>query len=166
MRLSPDLNRLEAGLNRRRADSKASWLMFPSARTSPHKTVSFAASLHRVFVCFLFFLVYLSIFSFGLPFVVLIFLFAKYRHHFHHIPWHLMMFMYKSAVRHLSGEAKPSDYFFLLCLLAVAIVAHVFASRWAWNRRADRLNREAALPLPAPVAVPGSWPPPPASQKT
>ena len=32
---------------------------------------------------------------------------------------------------------------------------------WAWNRRADRLNREAALPPPELVAVPGVWPPPP-----
>jgi len=32
---------------------------------------------------------------------------------------------------------------------------------WAWNRRADRLNREASLPPPTLAAVPGVWPPPP-----
>ncbi len=32
---------------------------------------------------------------------------------------------------------------------------------WAWNRRADRLNREASLPQPDLAAAPGVWPPPP-----
>jgi len=32
---------------------------------------------------------------------------------------------------------------------------------WAWNRRADRLGREAPLPQAAPIVLPGVWPPPP-----
>lgn len=34
---------------------------------------------------------------------------------------------------------------------------------WAWNRRAERLNREASLPHPAVAVAPGVWPPPPST---
>ena len=36
-----------------------------------------------------------------------------------------------------------------------------FPTRWAWNRRADRLNREASLPQPALATDTSVWPPPP-----
>jgi len=44
--------------------------------------------------------------------------------------------------------------------LAIAIaLAGCFCQHWAWNRRADRLNREPSLPLAAVAS--GVWPPPP-----
>lgn len=32
---------------------------------------------------------------------------------------------------------------------------------WAWNRRANRLNRETSVPQPTLATAPGVWPPPP-----
>ncbi len=55
----------------------------------------------------------------------------------------------------------------LIVLLSIAPLATllwiviVYPWVWAWNRRADRLSREAALLPSAPAAVPGVWPPPP-----
>ena len=55
----------------------------------------------------------------------------------------------------------------LLVILAVVplstfwYIATLYPSVWAWNRRADRLNREAAAPQAVPAALPGVWPPPP-----
>ena len=45
---------------------------------------------------------------------------------------------------------------FTACISAIA-----YPWVWAWNRRADRLNREASVPLAVPAALPGVWPPPP-----
>ena len=53
-------------------------------------------------------------------------------------------------------------YFHYFALPAVALGFLLSLPQiWAWNRRADRLNREASLPQPAPAAAPGVWPPPP-----
>lgn len=41
-------------------------------------------------------------------------------------------------------------------------ISGCFCQHWAWNRRADRLNREAALMPPTAVEVASVWPPPPA----
>jgi hypothetical protein len=45
-------------------------------------------------------------------------------------------------------------------VLAIAFL-WLFLTHRAWNRRADRLNREPRLPQPVAAAVPGVWPPPP-----
>jgi len=42
------------------------------------------------------------------------------------------------------------------------VILWCLPTHWAWNRRADRLNREAGLPQALLVALPGVWPPPPA----
>ena len=42
------------------------------------------------------------------------------------------------------------------------VVLLCIVTQWAWNRRADRLNRIAALPQSVPFDLPGVWPPPPA----
>lgn len=46
-------------------------------------------------------------------------------------------------------------------ILAVALL-WLFPTHWAWNRRADRLNRGLSQPLPTLADVSGIWPPPPA----
>lgn len=51
----------------------------------------------------------------------------------------------------------------VLCYVIGAIAFVILwcvPTQWAWNRRADRLNREAILPLVS-AAIPGVWPPPP-----
>ncbi len=50
---------------------------------------------------------------------------------------------------------------FCFSLLA-AVLLSLFPTQWAWNRRADRLNREASHPQQLiAVEVQGVWPPPP-----
>ena len=61
--------------------------------------------------------------------------------------------------------AKPD--IFALCLIPFTgtflYALFSFPQFWAWNRRADRLNREAKGLMPADVSdeMPGVWPPPP-----
>ena len=65
------------------------------------------------------------------------------------------------AVEHwINGTAPTTVLSYGAFAIAIGF-AGCFCQHWAWNRRADRLNREAALPPPAAVAVPGVWPPPP-----
>ncbi len=54
---------------------------------------------------------------------------------------------------------------FILCLIPF-VAAMLFAAVqcpavWAWNRRADRLNRAATAPQELPANDTGVWPPPP-----
>ncbi len=60
-----------------------------------------------------------------------------------------------------SPQAVLSD-----CILLIAFcILTCVCQHWAWNRRADRLNREAATSQPVPAGVPAEtpavWPPPP-----
>ncbi len=45
-------------------------------------------------------------------------------------------------------------------LVIAVCILDCFCQHWAWNRRADRLNRESLL-QPSVAAAPGVWPPPP-----
>ena len=57
------------------------------------------------------------------------------------------------------NSTTPEASLFACGLLLLAAFLMLFLAHWAWNRRADRLNREGLVPLPA--AMPGVWPPPP-----
>ncbi len=167
MRLSVDLDKLEEVLNRRRTDGKGSRLMFPPRRMSHYETVPLASALRHALLFLLLILAQFASFFVLLPLVVVICLFFSYRHLFHHhVPWHLMTLLYGQSVQHMLNEGKPSDYFFPVFGVACVMLAVSLASRWAWNRRADRLNREAILPPLEPVVVPGVWPPPPTGRRT
>ena len=54
-----------------------------------------------------------------------------------------------------------SEMCILLCVEMLFASVWLSPVIWAWNRRADRLNRKAALPPPVAAAAPGVWPPPP-----
>lgn len=53
-----------------------------------------------------------------------------------------------------------SEMCILLCVEMFFATVWLSPVIWAWNRRADRLNREP-MPRPAVADVPGIWPPPP-----
>ena len=55
----------------------------------------------------------------------------------------------------------PMQYVFTILVLGVLGFVWLLLLRWAWNRRADRLNREASLPQPELAVDTGIWPPPP-----
>jgi len=110
---------------------------------------------------------YVAIFFTLLPFIASIAVFIYYNtHHVHHAPWHLFALLYRMSVKYLLSQGTPAEYALTLAGLAGTNLAFLFALRWAWNRRADRLNREASLPPPALAAVPGVWPPPPTVPET
>ena len=60
------------------------------------------------------------------------------------------------------NHTSPATVLFYSALAIATALSGCVGQHWAWNRRADRLNREAILPLPVAAAVPGAWPPPPA----
>lgn len=48
------------------------------------------------------------------------------------------------------------------CALLIAFCILIcVCQHWAWNRRADRLNREGIMTTPAATELAGVWPPPP-----
>jgi hypothetical protein len=55
---------------------------------------------------------------------------------------------------------------FVWPFLAVLLYMYALPFVWAWNRRADRLSREASLPQPVVSVAPGVWPPPPTVPET
>ena len=63
---------------------------------------------------------------------------------------------------HSSTQTSLIYLFMSACLVAACILAGA-AHQWAWNRRADRLNREPVLPQPIFADAPDAWPPPPMS---
>ncbi len=58
------------------------------------------------------------------------------------------------------NSTLPKAALFVCGIILAAALMMLFLTHWAWNRRADRLNRETPLPLAA-AETPGVWPPPP-----
>jgi len=83
---------------------------------------------------------------------------------FEMLTWH-QLYRHSHALFHIIFD--KTLYFEFLIILYISFVpaflwaAYLDCSLQAWNRRADRLNREPSLPLPAVADVPGVWPPPP-----
>ncbi len=59
------------------------------------------------------------------------------------------------------NAAAPATVLYYALGAAALIILLCILTQWAWNRRVDRLNREASVPLAVPAALPGVWPPPP-----
>ncbi len=63
------------------------------------------------------------------------------------------------------NRSSPQSVLTGCVLLLIFCVAYCFCQHWAWNRRADRLNRDPVLPEPVPAETPGVWPPPPRTMR-
>ena len=57
--------------------------------------------------------------------------------------------------------ASPQAVLSSSALLIAFCILWCVCQHWAWNRRADRLNREPILLEPVVTNSPGVWPPPP-----
>ena len=80
--------------------------------------------------------------------------FAAQKHHDAKIP---PVTVTENWINKSSPQAVLSD-----CALIIVICIFLcVCQHWAWNRRADRLNREAALTPPVTAVLIGVWPPPP-----
>ena len=65
------------------------------------------------------------------------------------------------ATENWAKQTTPEVILLSCTSLTVFGILATFSAHWAWNRRADRLNREPAVPQPVFVNAPGVWPPPP-----
>lgn len=118
----------------------------------PSVNLSISLYLRNTFVFFVA-LVLLGFFVLAVYFVYLVLnMFTLHQIQQHH-----------QAMLHIAIVAVKSEVF-ALCFAplggAFLTAAGLAPSFWAWNRRADRLNREGITP-PAAAEVTGVWPPPP-----
>lgn len=65
------------------------------------------------------------------------------------------------VTEHWVNSTAPGILLFPCFWIMLFSFLSLFASHWAWNRRADRLNRELSPMLAAISIVSGVWPPPP-----
>ena len=130
-------------------------LWLPQGIASPHRKLRYISSLHGVPAVFAFstLLTWLGI---KIYFVHMAYTSLTW----HQIQKHLRALFH---VIFLADLALEVVFIFLIALMfVIAWACYVYISIYAWNRRADRLNREGLVPLPIPAEMPGVWPPPPA----
>ncbi len=167
MRLAVTLDKLERGftnfsdLQPNRRFGRRSRLMFPSSQTLPTDTIDMKAVLRRAFICLLLVaalyagIIFLFVTAIA---VTTLFLFL---HRIHHLHWRLLKLIYKFAFHVFFNHDPPMQYVFAILVFGVLGLVWLILLRWAWNRRADRLNREGVPSEAAPLVVSGVWPPPP-----
>ncbi len=124
------------------------------------------AVLRRAFIFPFLLIAYFAIFFIFTSLIIVAATAIEYRHHIHHLNWRLLKVLFRFAYRtQLSIMSKdgesPIDYVFITLGFAALNVVFLLSLRWAWNRRADRLNREANEPQALLAIDTGIWPPPP-----
>ena len=160
MRLHVDIDKIEKGFTNRRTDGRFGWLMFPPGQTPLTDTVGIKAVLRRTFIFPLLIVAYFTVY-FALELTLIAAFFGvHYQHYIHHINWRLLTILYRIAFRH-AERVSLAEYFTMIISFTMLFLAFLLAARWAWNRRANRLNREGVPSEAAPLVVSGVWPPPP-----
>ena len=140
--------------------------MFPPNRMLLTDTVDMKVVLQHTFI-FLIFIITCCIAFFAITaFIAIAVIAIISRHHIHHLNWRLLKllcsFAYQIQLKVIYKDGgSPMDYVFIILAFAAFGFVWLLLLRWAWNRRAERLNREASLPKPALSIDPGVWPPPP-----
>ncbi len=154
MRLSVNKDKLEELFNRRRNPDKASRCVFPYKLASQNSKFSLAETAFLA----LRLPILVTVFCEGLHAVIVVDVGVYFYLH-RDFPLRLIIAFYRS----MPHQITEGFYFFLTAfpILFVFSLLLSLAHRWAWNRRADRLNREAAAPQAVPAILPGAWPPPP-----
>ncbi len=135
--------------------------MFPPGQTLITDTVDMKAVLRRALIFLVSVIAYFGIFIALVLTAIVAGILSRYQHHIHHIRWRLLKLLYRIALDIFFSRYPPMQYVFTILIFGVFGFIWLLLLRWAWNRRADRLNREVCLPQPAPAAAPGVWPPPP-----
>ena len=125
------------------------------------------AVLCSAFIFSLFIIAIIATYFIFTSFIAVVVIAIEYRHDIHHLTWRLLKVLCSIAYRiQLDVMSKdggsPMDYVFTILAFAAFGFVWLLLLRWAWNRRAERLNREASLPHPAALAIDTAvWPPPP-----
>ena len=140
------LDALEQLLN---LGSDQDWSWYPLLALRPPKSRRLTAKVVLVLGA----LVSLAYFTVGYTALCLAAVLAHNQGHFRHLS-----FSHSTYVNAITRSG--ANHAWVLLLLAISGTLLCLPSAWAWNRRADRLSREAGLPQPAPAAS-GVWPPAP-----
>lgn len=162
MRLSVNLDELERGLTHFTegyADGRFPRFMFPPSQTLPTAAVDMKAVLRRTLISLL---SIIACFAASIPLFLtatVVTILSHYRHQIHHIQWRLLKLLYGIALDIFFGRYPPMQYVFTTLVYGVLGFVWLLLLRWAWNRRAARLNCEASLPQQALVVDGGVWPP-------
>lgn len=153
MRLHVDMDKMERGLTNCRSDGRFGWLMFPSGQTALTETVGMKAVLQHAWIVPMLFCLFVLVLFVALSFVITADLSLRLYQQVR------LGYIYKFTLLVLNELARGLPIFFLL-MLVFNIAIHL-PIRWAWNRRAARLNYEASLPQPTLADATDIWPPPP-----
>jgi len=140
---------------------RRSRFMFSPGQTSPTNVVDMGVVVRRTFIFLVSVAAYFVIFIFLFLTAIVATILHQYRHHIHHIHWRLLRLLYGIALDIFFGRYPPMQYATTIFVFSTLGFAWLIALRWAWNRRAKRLNYESTLPQPVLVIAPGVWPPPP-----
>ena len=155
MRLQIDIDKMERGLTNRRTDGRFGWLMFPPSQTPLIDTVNMKAVLRHAWIVPTLFCLFVPVIFVALTFVITVDLSLRLYQQVR------LDYIYKITLLVLNELFRGLPIIFLLMLM-FNIAIHLPA-RWAWNRRANRLTREASLPQPSLAIDTGVWPPPPSA---
>ena len=138
------------------------WLSFPPEQTPAIDAIPMKAVLRSAASFPLFITLYFTVCTFVIvtAFAIAILL-ANLHHHLHHLHWRLIKLLYSFGLRDFLRDNPPLDYAYVVAAMSGLGFGFISALRWAWNRRADRLNQEAALTPPVAALSSGVWPPPP-----
>jgi ABC-type Fe3+ transport system permease subunit len=150
MRITVDKDKIEEVLTRRRTDS---WLSFPPRGTAPTDKISILGVFKYVWIAPGLFFFFVTLLFVVLSFVITADLSMRLYQHIR------LDYIYK-ITRNVLRDAFPALILSLLIMFVFNVAIHL-PIRWAWNRRANRLNQIGNPSVPAPVTLPGVWPPPP-----
>lgn len=142
--------------------SRLRGLMFPPSRTPLTGMVGMKAVTRRAFLFLLSITASYVVFIFLMLTAIAATILYQYRHRIHHFHWRLLRLLYGIARDIFFGRNPPLQYVTTVLVFSTLGFAWLLALRWAWNRRAKRLNYEATLPQPVLMAALSVWPPPPA----
>ena len=154
MRIALNKDKLEQTLNSHRPDS---WLSFPPRGTAPAAQISAFAALKHSFVFPTLFCLFVPVLWVALSVVITTDLSLRLYHHVR------AAYIYQITLSVL--KVYFGNLLIALPLLLIFNAAIYFSIRWAWNRRAERLNRKGMPPPSAPACDPVVWPPPPSRPK-
>ena len=141
--------------------SRRSRFLFPSSRTPITDLIDMQAVTRRAFLFLLSITASYGVFIFLMLTAIAATILYPYRHRIHHFHWHLLRLLYRIALNIFLGRSPPMQFITSILVFSTLGFAWLLAVRWAWNRRAKRLNFEATLPQPVLVSALDVWPPPP-----
>ena len=140
---------------------RRSRFLFPSSRTQITDLINMKAVTRRASLFLLALTAYFAVAIFLFVSALAATILYQYRHYIHHFHWRLLKLLYRIALDNFFGHDPPMQYVIIVLVFSALGFSWLLTLRWAWNRRAKRLNHEASLPQTALATDTSVWPPPP-----